>query len=97
MNPLPLDQRARKNGPKNRRALSGLEALDIDAAGQVKKLLFGNSPGAKGVRRFFRKDNEQSREIVLFDESFACLKEVLLPVSRRIRRDRSAGTLPRAR
>ena len=83
MNPLALDKCAGKNLPKNRWARSRLEALDIDPAGQVKKLLFANSARAKRVGRFFRQNNKQRGKIVLLDGAARLHRQIVFPPAER--------------
>src|SRR5882724_10817703 len=96
MDSFAFDERSGKDRAENWRARSRLEPLDVHPAGQIIKFVFREALDAESVGRFLGQNEKHVRQIVLFDEPFACLKEVLLPVSRRIRRGRrrSVADLP---
>src|SRR5256885_7659874 len=85
MDSFAFDERSGKDRAKNRRTWSRLEPLDVHPARQIIKFLFREALDAESVGRFLGQNEKHVRQVVLFDEPFACLEEILLPVSRRIR------------
>src|SRR2546423_7183879 len=85
MDPFAFDERSGKNRAKNRGTRSWLEPLDVDPAGEIIKLLFRKTLDTKSVGRFLGENEKHVRQVVLFDEPFPRLEEVLFPVSRGIR------------
>src|SRR4051794_17034019 len=96
MDSFAFDERSGKDRAENRRTRSRLEPLHVHTPGGIIKFLFREALDAESVGRFLGENEKHVRQVVLFDESFACLEEVLLPVSRRIRRGRrrSVADLP---
>src|SRR5438105_1701227 len=81
MNSLSFDQRARKNGAKEWRTRPWCEALDIDPAREIEKLFLGDAARAKSVGSFFRKHEQESGEIILFQRTFGAQHEIILPAA----------------
>ena len=83
MNSFAFDQRAGKNRPKKRRTRPWLEALDVDPARKVKKFFLCETTLAKSVGGFFRKHEQESGQIVLFNRTFGTEHELVFPAAER--------------
>ena len=83
MDSFPLDERAGKNRPENRRARPRLESLHVHASGQVIKFILRKTLDSESVGGLLGKDKEQVGQIVLFDEAFPGLEQILFPIPRR--------------
>src|SRR5712691_6518450 len=79
MNAFALDQRAGKDGAKDRRPCARLESLYIHAARQIKQFFLWEISRAKRLRCFFGKDDDQTRQFVFFDEALAFEQQASLP------------------
>ena len=83
MNSFAFDQRAGKNRAKKRRTRAWLIALDIDPARKIKKSFFCHPALAKSVGGFFRKHQQESGEIVLFNRTFRTQQKLIFPAAER--------------
>src|SRR5437588_9989655 len=83
MNSFAFDQRAGKNRAKKRRTRARLEALDVDPAGKIEKFFLCDAALAKSVGGFFRKHEQESAQIVLFDRTFGTEHEISFPAPQR--------------
>src|SRR5215470_12599628 len=81
MNSFAFDQRAGKNCAKKGRTRAWLKALDVDSPWKVKKLFFCDAALAKGVSGFFRKHEQESGQIVLFNRTFGTQHELIFPAA----------------
>src|SRR5687767_7917046 len=79
MDPFPLNQGARENRPENRWPQSWLEPPHVHAARQIIQFLLREPLDAECVGGLLGKNEEQVRQVVLFEETLSRLQKILLP------------------
>ena len=81
MNSFAFDQRAGKNRAKERRTRAWFEAFDVDSPRQIRKFLLRDAALAKSVAGFFRKHEQESGQIVLFNRTSRTQHELIFPAT----------------
>ena len=89
MDAFAFDQCAGKYDAEDVGSRAGLEALDVDAARQIEEFLFWKTAHAEGLGGFFGKHDEQIREVVFFDETFALQEKSIFPITLPLRGPRA--------
>src|SRR4051812_37941924 len=99
VNAFSFNQRTSEDGPEFRGSFTWPKPININTAWQIKQFVVRESASAKRFGSFFRKDNDQISQFVLFNETLPVEQQFRFPVlqwgwrQRRIhrRRPRFAG------
>ena len=95
MDPFPLDQRAGKNRAENWRPRTRLESLHVHAAREVIQFFLRETLDAESVGGLLGKNEEQVRQVVFFEKTFARLEQDSPSSSGRVRPAPESADRPR--